>query len=237
LKYIHFVRAFVFAVTVALALGATMHGALADQVRIYVDFNGGPEPMSGRPIGILVDSAKWTTTKTDIPASWNRVSNISSDSIGSQTGGAGAGKVTLAPATQSKLTSNGLDITVNAPPDQKAILDGAKLGKEIPLVRVNSYAVDAKGEMSPVYSAALTGVLVTSVDWNGRDGDVPTQNISLKYASATIDQYTTPKIVQKPMPPPNPTPKQTATPLPSVIPGGWNRVTNKDTDLTTIPSP
>ena len=93
MKYIHFVRAFVFAVTVALALGATMHGALADQVRIYVDFNGGPEPMSGRPIGILVDSAKWTTTKTDIPASWNRVSNISSDSIGSQTGGAGAGKV------------------------------------------------------------------------------------------------------------------------------------------------
>ena len=199
MKYIHLVRAFVFAITVSLALGATMHGALADQVKIYVDFNGGPEPTSGRPIGIPVDSAKWTTTKTDIPASWNRVNNISSLNIGSATGGAGAGKVTLTPATQSKLTSNGLDITVNAPPDQKAIFDGARLAKEIPLVRVNSYAVNSNGELSPVYSAAFTGVLVTSVDWNGRDGDVPTQNISLKYASATIDQYTTPKIVQKPM--------------------------------------
>ncbi len=126
MKYIHFVRVFAFAVTVALALGGTMHGALAAQVKIYVDFGGGPEPLKGETQLVLakanwipVESAKWTTTTTSIPGGWNRVENKSdlttTQSIGSQTTGAGAGKVTLTPAAVS-----------NAPLQTGWILRGAR---------------------------------------------------------------------------------------------------------------
>jgi hypothetical protein len=230
-KYIHFVRVFAFAVTVALALGGTMHGALAAQVKIYVDFGGGPEPLKGETQLVLakanwipVESAKWTTTTTSIPGGWNRVENKSdlttTQSIGSQTTGAGAGKVTLTPAAVSKLTSNGLDITLNAAADRKTIFDLAKQARPIPVVRVNTYEVTPKG-LVPVYSATLNDVLVTSVDWKGQDADAPTANISLKYSSSTIDENTART--------------KSKTPDDPTIPAGWNRVNNASTDLTNVP--
>jgi type VI protein secretion system component Hcp len=230
-KYIHYFRAFAFAVTIALALGGTMHGALAAQVKIYVDFSGGPEPVKGEtqlaPVKanwIPVDSARWTTTTTSIPGGWNRVENKSDNtptqSIGSQTGGAGAGKVTLTQAAVSKLTANGLDITLNAAADKKTIFDLAKQARAIPVVRIDTYEVTAKG-LVPVYSAALNDVLVTSVDWKGQDTDSPTANISLKYSSSTIEENTART--------------KSKTPDDPTIPAGWNRVNNSSTDLTNVP--
>jgi hypothetical protein len=246
-KHIHFVRAFAFAATVALALGGTMHGALAAQVKIYVDFSGGPEPVKGetqiappKADWIPVESARWTTSTSNIPGSWNRVENTSdigsptggagagkltptTANIGSQTGGAGAGKITLTKTAESKLTANGLDITLSAGADQKKIYDLARQARAIPVVRINSYEVTPKG-LVPVYSAALNDVLVTSVDWKGQDTDTPTARVSLKYSSSTIDVNTKRK-------------NASAGPDDPATPTGWNRVNNSNTDLTDVPIP
>ncbi len=165
-----------------LALLATAAPVLAATTE-YLDFESTGSP-SELPAKSLVKSSELKGTLVQISAFSFNVGKSgavpkAAINIGSQSGGAGAGKVMAPPAS--------LDVTVG-PESEKKLFDLAAAGTAIPHVRLLIFKEAGESKI-PTYTALLSHVQIVSANWTGKD-DKPTAQVTLDCQSIEIEKNT-----------------------------------------------
>jgi type VI protein secretion system component Hcp len=193
----------------ALALAATIAPALA-ATQAYLDFES-TGSQSELPIKGEVQDNDLKGTLVKVSAfsfGAGKDGFIPKSTIGSATGGAGAGKITATPES--------MDVTVGMDATQK-LFDLAATGKVIPHVRLLVFKAAKDGGKIPAFSALMSDVMIVSLNWAGK-GDKPTANVTLDYRTIELVENT--KGVN-------------GTGAPSAPIGGWDRIQNKS--VLTVP--
>lgn len=169
--------------------------------------------------------------------------------IGSQSTGAGAGRV----------TGDSVKITLRDGAAQEQLFKASASGQHLSTVRI-VMTKTVKGAETPVYLITLSNVAVASQKWTMTAKDVPVDSVDLVYQSVEMElaqnesaPMTNPpaggwnrvkNVLAGASPSPSPAPggwnrvkNVTAVASPSPAPGSWNRVTNKYTPETLPPTP
>jgi type VI protein secretion system component Hcp len=165
----------------ALALTVTVAPVLAAS-QAYLDFestgSSGELPTNGE---VQDSDLKSTLVKVSAFSFGSGKDGVIPKSIGSATGGAGAGRV--------KATTESMDVTVGMDATQK-LFDLAATGRAIPNVRLLVFKVAPTGKKIPAFSALMSHVMIVSLNWTGGKGDTPTANVTLDYQKIEIVENT-----------------------------------------------
>jgi len=163
-----------------LSLSITVAPASAAATRDFIDFNATDATSDLPTKGISAPKGDWIAVSN---VRWD-VGKDGVAPIGSETSGAGAGRVS---PTRVGHKAEGITVTLAA--DSKKVFDYAVGGKELPTVRLVVLKTTPTGFV-PYLSVLMRGVVITSVEWKGDGKDKPAETVTLNYAAVKVSYNT-----------------------------------------------